>query len=104
MHFYGPAPHPSGNWLKLELRLFRAHVAMLPRLRAEEQLAGIQRGHAFVERPMAGRARSSYVAELERSASGGQRTKRPLSKGDLGVLANMGIAVRRVGTAVGESA
>jgi hypothetical protein len=94
--FYPQCPHPSGNWLKVELRLFRAYVAALPKLRAEETLAAIQVGHAYVERPMQQHARGQYVKGLEKAQSG--EGPRRLDKGDLGRIASM-LPVRKVGAA-----
>ena len=90
----------SGDWLKVELRLFRAYVSMLPRLRAEEELAAIQVGHAFTERPLEGPARKSYVGDLKRLATAGRKVARKkLGKGDMAALEGMGIAVKRQGAA-----
>ncbi len=73
---------------------------MLPRLRAEEELAAIQRGHAFTDRPLEGRARSGYIEELKRlGTAGGKAVRRKLGKGDLQALMGMGVAVRREGVA-----
>jgi hypothetical protein len=100
LRFYGA--HPDGDWLKdVEGRVFRAHVAALPRLRAEEELASIQRGHAFTDRPLEGRARSGYIGELERHARGERHARKRMDKSSLGVLASMGIKVRRVGAEEG---
>jgi hypothetical protein len=97
--FYGPAPHPSGSWLRVELRLFRCYVAGLPKLRSEETLAAIQVGHAFVERPMQQNARGQYIASLEKAQSG--EGPRRLNKGDLSRIQSM-IPVRKVGIAADD--
>jgi hypothetical protein len=80
----------------VELRLFRAYVAALPKLRAEETLAAIQIGHAYVERPMQQNARGQYFASLEKAQSG--EGPHRLNKGDLSRIQSM-IPVRRVGAA-----
>ena len=84
--------------MKVELRLFRVYVRMLPRLRAEETMAALNTGHAYTERPMPQRARGEYVAALEKQVSGERRGRR-LGKGDLQALAHMGVTVRREGAA-----
>jgi hypothetical protein len=71
-------------------------VAGLPKLRAEETLAAIQVGHAFVERPMQQNPRGQYIAALEKAQSG--EGPRRLNKGDLSRIQSM-IPVRRVGAA-----
>jgi hypothetical protein len=85
----------------VEVRLFRCYVQMLPRLRAEEELAEIQHGHAFVERPMQQQARGQYIASLEQQRSGERQSRKRLDKSSLGVLAGMGIPVKRQGDGAG---
>lgn len=77
----------------------KCYVAMLPRLRAEEELAAIQRGHAFIDRPLEGRARTTYVTQLQRVASGARQARRRMERADIGVLTGMGIPVRLTGAA-----
>lgn len=98
--FYGPADPAFGAWQRVPGYLLKCYVAMLPRLRAEEELAAIQRGHAFTDRPLEGRDRTSYVTQLQRTASGSRRPK--MSKADIGVLTSMGVPVRMVGPAAKE--
>lgn len=74
-------------------------MAALPKLRAEETLAAIQVGHAYVERPMEGNPRGQYIAALEKAQSG--EGPRRLNKGDLGRIQSM-IPVRRVGAAADD--
>jgi hypothetical protein len=70
---------------------------MLPRLRAEEELAEIQHGHAYVERPMQQRARGQYIASLEGQRTGGSKGPRKLGPGDVARIQHMGIPVKRQG-------
>ena len=70
-----------------------------PKLRAEETLAAIQVGHAFVERPMQQHARGQYIAALEKAQSG--EGPRRLNKGDLSRIQSM-LPVRVVGTAADD--
>lgn len=79
--------------------MLRCYTAMLPRLRAEEELAAIQRGHAFTERPLEAQDRKSYVDQLQRLANPSKRAKRRMTRADLGTLSAMGIPVKRVGAA-----
>lgn len=81
--------------------MFRAYVAMLPRLRAEDQLEAIQAGRSFVERPMQQRARGDYIAHLERQRSGGRGGPRKLGKADLATIRHMGIPIKRQGGEAG---
>lgn len=70
---------------------------MLPRLRAAEEIADMQIGHAFTERPMSQHARGQYVGQLEQQRSGEGPQRRRLNSGDLAAIAGMGVVVRRQG-------
>lgn len=83
----------------MELRLFRVYVAALPKLKAEETLAAVQIGHAYVERPMSKEARGPYIAALEKAQSGGGA--RRLDKSALGRIQTM-LPVRKVGVAADD--
>ena len=79
--------------------MFRAYVAALPKLKAEETLAAVQVGHAFTERPMQQNARGTYISSLEKAQSG--EGPRRLNRGDLSRIQSM-IPVRKVGIAADD--
>jgi hypothetical protein len=71
--FYGPADPEYGSWPKVPQWLLRCYWEMLPRLEARRELAAIQQGHAFVERPLEARDHREYIRELRKRA----RIERP---------------------------
>jgi hypothetical protein len=83
--FYGPAPHPTGNWLDVPEWLFAVYDRAQPRLEAEEVqmtlktlIAGT--GH------MKDEEFRTYQRQLERQASGGEDTRsafRPHSEAEM---------------------
>lgn len=48
--------------------LLQCYMAGLPKLEAQEEIAAIQRGHAFTDRPMEDRDRARHMRELRKRA------------------------------------
>lgn len=89
MHrFYGRAPHPSGDWLRVPGYLFWAYASQLDPLEARESIGRINE----VAYPFGSMSKSdgrNFIQLLTRRAVGddGPRPMRPTSMGDLARLA-----------------
>jgi hypothetical protein len=90
LRFYGRAPGPAGDWLKVPAKWFWAHVQMMGRLDAEEalgQLSRIAAGNGLMEE----RDQRQYRRDLARAASGGRQVG--VEKANAASLSMLGIKV-----------
>ena len=71
--------------------LLRCYWEMLPRLEARRELAAIQQGHAFTERPLEVKDQRAYIRELKERAAL-PRVEAPLTLSQLG---SFGIEIER---------
>lgn len=100
--FYGPAPAEHGDWLKVRPVIFKAYAAMMPRLKAEEQLTQ----HALLlasEGLMMPENDRKDWAEILHLLAQGLKPREPEAATAAG-LAAMGIAVERVPVAAKKAA
>jgi hypothetical protein len=74
--FYGRAPGPDGDWLKLKPQVLGMYATMLPRLEAHERLDSITDQLASGNRMLEDHSRQRFMGGLERQMVGQRRPKR----------------------------
>jgi hypothetical protein len=68
--FYGRAPGPEADWLKVRAPIFWAYARMLDRLEAEDKLAAANLAFATEGQAMEDFDRTSFLSALQMAARG----------------------------------